>query len=156
MGQTKRWLERQEATGVRLGLLEADLVACELCVTDEGLRLFVSRGPKHDQCDFCGATQAHGLQVIDLFEYMVSKLEAEWEDPNDSVGWSGRDGGWVGAKVLDTWDLLANIDDPFESDELRDLFLSAVDRQWCQRDPYSLTPYGAEPIIINSFLPLVT
>lgn len=61
--------------------------------------------------------------------------------PNDEgVGWDSIEGGWQGACVYDTYDLLQD-EVALEVDEDL-LFIDIIDLipsyEWCQRDPYAL------------------
>jgi hypothetical protein len=141
VGSLKDWQLAHDEMGFSIGIGDAYRLVCDHCIDDPSLKLAVSRYGPIPQCDFCGATGRHGLDVDRLFSFMASCIANEWEDPIRQVGWSRRDGGWVGVDVIDTWDLLEMIGDPFANDELRELFTASFDHEWCQRNPYSLAPH---------------
>ena len=99
--------------------------------------VFVSRNGPIQQCDFCARTDTLGLQVGCLFHYMAGCLRAEWDDPNNAVA---REGGRFGQDphIIDSDDLLDELDHPLENEALQREFVGAFDRLWCQRDPCRL------------------
>ena len=76
------------------------------------------------------------MTVGDLFHYMAGCLTAEWDDPINEVGW---DKGFDSfERILDSDDLLGAVDDPLKNEDLYWEFVSAFQRQWCQRSQYRL------------------
>lgn len=64
-------------------------------------------------------------------------------DPNnEGVGWDGREGGWQGVSVIDTFSLINDeLYDELEMDieQLKeDILNSLSDQEWCRLDPYGL------------------
>ncbi|MBA7686096.1 hypothetical protein ES703_94535 [subsurface metagenome] len=57
------------------------------------------------------------------------------------MGWESREGGWQGATVYSSDELIrCEIEELWESNEqvIDDIVCSMIDREWCQRDPYGL------------------
>lgn len=108
---------------------------CDGCIGDPALAVYVGRLGPIEVCDFCGAVPANGTRLNELFRYMAGCLRAEWDDPANGVGWEG---GWVGARVIDTHDLLEELDEPLEHPEVRQAFVDAFQHEWCQLNPYGL------------------
>jgi hypothetical protein len=131
----KRELERQQELGFSLTC--PDDPVCSKCIEDVALRQFVSGHAQIDECGFCGESGPHGLSLGGLFEYMSGCLHDDYDDPLNEVAW---DGGWASANVFDSDELLARLDEPLGHPRLRDAFVSAFDREWCQANPHGL-PY---------------
>ena len=132
MGHVKRWMEKQDESGFRSDRYFDDV--CEGCIGDPALAVFVSRNGPITKCDFCDSTESNGMTVGDLFHYMAGCLTAEWDDPINEVGW---DKGFDSfERILDSDDLLGAVDDPLKNEDLYWEFVSAFQRQWCQRSPY--------------------
>lgn len=138
MGFAKRMMEDQLGHGFLLR--EQHLSVCFRCVDDESLCLFASRFPLIEKCDFCGACGLSGLPLETLFKYVAECLAAEWDDPLNCVGWEG---GWIGASVIDSSELLLALGEPFANEGLREVFVEAFEREWCQRNPYGLLYHEA-------------
>lgn len=131
----KRSLEEQDANGFYTGRYFDDV--CKHCVGDAALAVFVGRNGPIEKCDFCGRTDTLGMQVGGLFRYMDGCLHSEWEDPNNSMPWER---GFVqGPDIIDSDDLLGQLDHPLGNEDLHWEFVRAFERLWCQRNPYRLT-----------------
>ena len=137
MGFVKQLLGEQDESGFRTDRYSDDV--CARCISDAALAVFVSRHGPIQQCDFCDRTDTQGMQVGSLFHYMASCLRAEWDDPDNAVAWEG---GWFvqGPRIIDSDDLLGELDHPLENEALQSEFVFAFDHLWCQRDPYRLDP----------------
>ena len=134
MGHVKRWMEEQDDSGFRSDRYFDD--ACDGCIGDPALGVFVSRSGPIDRCDFCGATEALGMTVGALFHYMSACLGTEWDDPINEVGWDKGFDSFV--QVLDSDELLEAVDEPLLNEDLRQEFAFSFQHQWCHRDPYRL------------------
>ena len=73
----------------------------------------------------------------EVVDFMLEGINSEYDDPNNCVGWEG---GWQGADVFDSQDLITDmIGLDISSEELYDdIILALGDQEWCQRDPYGL------------------
>ena len=132
-------IEQQECG---FSLDEPGRLVCPSCIADEGLRQFVSR-LQHlgdDRCDFCGGPGPHGLDLQELFRYMAEAIRDEWGDPYHQAAWDQEDEAYVAVWTLDSDDLLAKLDEPLANDDLREAFVAAFQHDWCQADPYRLSP----------------
>jgi hypothetical protein len=139
MGLAKRMRDEQLEAGFVLD--DPWREVCPSCIDDEALKLHVARCGAIESCDFCGGPGPAGMRLEDLFKYMSGCLAAEWDDPANGVGWDSREGGWQGARVIDSDDLLWDLGGPLGNDELRAAFVGAFDGEWCQRNPYGLEPH---------------
>jgi len=137
MGLAKRLMEEQEANGFSTNRGSDNV--CRLCIDDPALADFVARD-RISTCDFCGSTNKLGMAVGDLFRYMNECLRAEWDDPIHMVAWEG---GFVPppSGLFDSEDLLDMVDEPLLHEDLRQEFIIAFDRMWCQQNPYGLEPW---------------
>lgn len=134
MGFAKRQIEAQVEYGFFTS--RAFELVCEHCIEDEDLARFASRLGPIGTCTFCGRNEVLGTDVGTLFRYMSCCLRAEWDDPLNEVGW---DQGWDPfVTILDSDDLLSDLDDPLRHPDLRTLFVTSFDHNWCQRGPYRL------------------
>ena len=135
MGLTKRRLEAQQEAGFFLSGPWRGI--CPACIEDEALKAFVASHADIERCDFCSSESPTGVGFEELFEYMAECLASEWDDPVNKVGWNGREGGWQGADIIDSYELLHHVDDPFAASELDDVFAAAFEHEWCRLHPYS-------------------
>ncbi len=121
-----------------------DKYVCDDCLPERGVAAFILANAVENECDYCHRTAASpfAAPIDDVIGHIVDGIESEWEDPNGSMAWDGREGGWQG-DYTDSYDLLTSgeLDISIEIEELFDDILSTIlDRQWCQIDPYSLSP----------------
>lgn len=120
-------------------------VVCAGCIGDQDLRQWIMgiNGPRG--CDACRRRDAPTCQLSALCHHMSRRLSRYWAMAADYVGYCTADGGYIGAPVWDTYDLLRDevcLDLPRDSSSA--LFLEIVDRLpdhvWCQVDPYNVGP----------------
>jgi hypothetical protein len=142
VGQAKRMMEEIEDRGWS----GCDQHVCPDCVLDDRLKHLIREQATAATCDYCGrSTQGTGLAApVDvLLDAVVQGLRSEYEDPVQGVTWDSREGGWQGAKVHDTDELLMDLDITEDGDLFVDLCRAIQVEQWCQRDPYAAAPHEA-------------
>ena len=96
---------------------------CSDCIEDYGLKNFILENAESNECSYSGKQNRHSKIATDINEVIIFLLEcikSEWGDPNDEgVSWISREGGWVSAPVIDTYDLLADkLEIGFNNDEV--------------------------------------
>lgn len=135
LGQAKHFAIEEEERGF---YSVGDKFVCPSCIGDEDLGTFIRANGDIDECSYCDSRRSKVVRFDELMGFVLECVSQEYGDPNElCVGWEK---GWVG-KVIDTYDLLDELDIPFESMELRDDFLSSLsDREWCEIDFYQLSP----------------
>ena len=83
---------------------------CSDCIEDYALKKFILENAESNECSYCGKQNRHSKIAADINEaikFILEGINTEWGDPNDEgVGWNSREGGWISARVIDTWDLL--------------------------------------------------
>ena len=109
---------------------------CQHCMDDPPLAAFVAGHGPIEQCGFCGRTDVLGSELGELFHYMSECLRAEWDDPNNEVGWDHGFHDFI--PIIDSNELLWELDRPLGNEELHKEFVSAFEHGWCQADPYRL------------------
>lgn len=112
---------------------------CHECFEDEGLINFIKRNGESGNCDYCDNKKIIVHQIAEVIDYINSSLFIEYEHPADCMGWNGREGGWQGSTVYDSYEILDHVDIGASSDTLFDTIASNLpSEEWCQRDPYQL------------------
>ncbi|MEJ7765159.1 MAG: HEPN-associated N-terminal domain-containing protein [Acidimicrobiales bacterium] len=137
------WKDRQiEQMEAGFSLDQPDRLVCPDCISDQALRLFVSRVALigDDVCGFCGGPGPHGFELQELFIYMAGTIAAEWGDPYHQAAWDQEDQDYVAVGILDSDGLLAELGEPLAHEDLRAAFIAAFQHEWCQADPYRLSP----------------
>lgn len=140
MGFAKReWMEEIERGFRYIG----DKCVCSNCFEDYAIKEFIKENAESQTCDYCSATNDEliAAEIDKVIAFIVDGIRSEWGDPNDEgVSWESREGGWQGAEVLDSYDLIErlNIMDEVGCELFNDIFHSISDNAWCQRDPYGL------------------
>lgn len=122
----------------------SDTYVCSRCFKDYGLKKFIDENAKYSECSFCGKWSKKKNIAIDINDFIIYLLECihtEWGDPNDEgVGWGSREGGWISAKVIDTYDLFFDeLELEVKHEALRGILVQTlIDKEWCQKDPHGL------------------
>jgi DNA-directed RNA polymerase subunit RPC12/RpoP len=122
----------------------SDIYVCSRCLEEYGLKEYISENAEYDECSYCGKWSKKkkiAIHINDFISYFLECLDSEWGNPVDEgVGWESREGGWISAKVIDSYDLINDeLELDINHDELKDLLIQTLfDREWCQKDPHGL------------------
>ncbi len=117
---------------------------CDRCFRDVDVRAFVRGNAKAIRCSYCGRRRSYpsAAPMNAVIAFIVEGLKSEYGDPsNGCVPWESAEGGWQ-LPVWDTYDLFVDQLGEFPSSRQAvkdDLLWSFGDRQWCQRNPFSLS-----------------
>ena len=150
MSWVKRQLERQMAEGWHSS---GDKYVCPKCFEDCAIRRFIRKAATSGQCSYCERTSKKPIAVglDEVLSFISAGLHREYEDPNNCVPWETAEGGWQ-LPVEDTYDLFVDLGFGDCPDKLFDDLTHAFsDRQWAQRDPFSLRPSDALRFTWESF-----
>lgn len=120
-----------------------DKHVCAECFNDYAIKEFINKNADEKKCSYCSneSDEPIAIALAEVVDFICQGINAEWENPVQSMGWDGREGGWQGATVYDSEELVRyQIEELFETNEkvLDDIAYSMIDREWCQRDPYGL------------------
>jgi hypothetical protein len=137
MGMAKRQLENGY---ISLG----EKYVCRECINDYAIQDFIEGELEEDICSYCGKTSNSGpiaAKIDNIINFIIHGIQSEWDDPRNCMSWESKEGGWIGAEVLDIYDLLFyTIGLEIDNDELRDdIAQSILQDEWCKADPYGLT-----------------
>jgi len=141
MGYAKeKWIRR---TALGYGQVP-DKYVCADCFEDYAIREFIKKNTVEKECSYCARKSkspiATELEIV--VDFICQGINTEWEDPVGSMGWEGAEGGYQGARVIDSDELIRyEIEELENTNEavLDDIVLSLVGgHDWCQKDPYGL------------------
>jgi hypothetical protein len=115
---------------------------CDECFDDYAIKEFIKENASIKECDYCGKSSKESeiaTSLHEIVEFMLEGIRYEWDEPGNCVGWEG---GWVGAEVIDKYDLiLEQLELEIENQQLFDDIVRSINiPEWCQRDPYNLPP----------------
>jgi hypothetical protein len=119
-----------------------DKYVCTQCFSDYAIKEFIGENAVDKKCSYCSneSNEPIAAPLEEVVEFIREGIETEWDNPVNCVGWESAEGGWMGARVIDSYDLiyeeLEELQDTNE-DLLNDIIYS-LDQEWCQRDPYGL------------------
>lgn len=122
----------------------SDLFACDKCFENYDIKKYISDNSKNYKCSFCNRKTIKkpiSIHINDFFIYLLECISSEWGDPNDEgVGWESKEGGWISARVINTWDLIFDeLGIEINHKDLQELIVQTLtDREWCQKDPHGL------------------
>ncbi len=116
---------------------------CSDCFEDSAIKQFIEDYSNSNQCSYCDSkkpnTKACDFEKVVV--HVLNSIKCEWGEASDEgVGWESREGGWLGASVYNTYDLLYDelALEVEHEDILSDLNSSIIMGPWCKRDPYGL------------------
>lgn len=139
MGYAKeQWIRR---TALGYGDVP-DKYVCADCLEDYAIREFIKENAVEKECSYCRRKSkspiAAKLEIV--VDFICQGINTEWEDPVESMAWESAEGGYQGARVIDSDELIRyEIEELFNTNEaiLDDIVLSLVgSHDWCQKDPY--------------------
>lgn len=122
------------------GYNDSNRYVCAECVEEDYLSDFINEfGParedgKEVECSYCGQLPTVPLETV--LRLIVNGLKTEYDMPENGVAWESAEGGWIGATVWDTWDLLQQFgigDQP-----LADIVNAILIEAWSDKNPYAL------------------
>ena len=149
MGGTKRQLEEQSERG----WTSSECRVCSSCVADYALREELQEYEVRGQgpCLACGQDLSAPFDI--LLDVFVDGIKFLYDDALNSVPYVSSEGGFVGAPVEDTWDLIDRFWDMFEDESsdkiIQELRLHIADITWVdRRDP----DYGPEALLDAAWL----
>ncbi len=121
---------------------------CPDCIDDYAIQEFIRNNAVENECSYCAKSsdQEIAAPLDEVVDFMLDGISSEWDDPANCMGWEG---GWVGAEVIDSDELIrerVGLDSSNE-DVLEDIVRGMPDQEWCQRDPYGLR--GEEALIFG-------
>lgn len=134
MGGAKREYEER----IERGWGRSDARVCAACIEDDSLREAVRAEETDTQgaCTFCGGEASAPFDG--LLEVFADGINFLYDDALNSVPYVSAEGGFVGARVWDTWDLLEDFHDCFESsvsDKIIGELRACTDmKHWVDRD----------------------
>jgi hypothetical protein len=141
MGHAKeQWIRR---TALGYGNVP-DKYACPDCFGDYAIREFIKENAVEKRCSYCDRKSkvpiAAELELV--VDFICQGINTEWEDPLQSMFYNGEEGGYHGARVITSDELIK-----YEIEELRNTNEEVLDdivssfagnHDWCQKDPYGL------------------
>ena len=108
MGRVKAFLEEHDFYPI------SDTYVCGRCFDNLDLKEYISENAEYDECSYCGKSKKKkhiAININDFISYLLECISAEWGNPNDEgVGWESKEGGWISAKVIDTYDFVITTD----------------------------------------------
>jgi HEPN superfamily RES-like protein/RES domain-containing protein len=119
-----------------------DKYACADCFEDPALKNFVRSNASSPTCDFCGASSENELaaSITDIATHIDECLRSEYAEAVDGVSWDSGEGGWQGAMIWNTDELLEEVGLELPNDssgELREALLDALpSTDWSEGEPY--------------------
>ena len=101
-----------EKTKLEDGYRSVGGTICSGCFTDYGIKNFIEDNVSSNECSYCSScgpnTKACDFKSLTL--HILNSIKTEWGHPsNEGVGWESREGGWQGALVYDTYDLIYDV-----------------------------------------------
>jgi hypothetical protein len=116
---------------------------CAGCFRDDDIQAFIRSNADSNACDFCRRRSRSRLiaaPLDEVFDFMFTAVERDFDRAVNALGWDGEDGGYQGAH-WDSQELLEEIglELPNDDGRLFDILTECLgDEVWCQRHPYSL------------------
>ena len=135
---------------------------CSRCINEPSLAKYIEENASEEQCSYCSYRGTawewpRAMDLDELLKHVRERIEVEYEDAGNSVGWESREGGFL-LSTMDGYELLGEACPDWDprSEQLRDdLADEFMDTQWVHKDPYSLTEEEAWNMSWTDFVRLV-
>lgn len=112
---------------------------CSRCFGDKAIKDFIIANSELEDCKFCNRKNLKVCDLGEVIDFINGCLHKEFTDPNNGgVGWNGREGGWVGATIYDSHEILEEVGLDADGDLFEEIANNLPNEQWCKRDPYGL------------------
>jgi len=116
---------------------------CAKCIKDDALGRIITSNACSKKCTYCGRQSqkpiAADLDIVN--EHIAECITREYIDPAEELPWDGREGGYQGGTVYDSWELLEEVELFIENEELQEDIIYSFDQDiWCKRDGQILSP----------------
>ena len=126
--------------------LAHDKAVCDECVGDDLLKLYIRSNAEYSKCSYCKREDINAIaaNVNDFMEHICQCFLMEWDNPNNCIGYDGREGGYQAAGYENGYEFGIRVAEEIgvESDELvEDIQQAFGNEDWCERDPYGLRPH---------------
>lgn len=119
-----------------------DKYVCAECFSDYAIKEFIEQNAFNKKCSYCSreSDEPIAAPLEEVIEFIREGLETEWDNPVNCVGWESAEGGWMGARVIDSYELVTEeIEELWDTNpNVLDDIIYSLDQEWCQRDPYGL------------------
>jgi len=143
MGYYKnRMIEEQE---LGINFVDGKFV-CPDCFEDYSIKSFILTELCWNSCDYCGNKSNIPIAAClnDVLRFMAEGINKRWEDPANSVAYCSAEGGYQGAEIIDTPDMIDyELQLNLDNNLLRNDLITALGPTncWCKKDPYGLWPH---------------
>lgn len=114
------------------------MIVCASCFDDYAIKDLIKFHGKSKECSYCDRDNIIACSLDIVVAHIVESIESEWDDPaNAGVGWEG---GWMGASIVSTYELLTGeLELEINNDNLlSDINSAILNTDWCKKSPYSL------------------
>jgi hypothetical protein len=119
-----------------------DKYVCAECFSDYAIKEFIKQNAFNEKCSYCSNESCKPIAapLEEVIEFIREGLETEWDNPVNCVGWESAEGGWMGARVIDSYELVTVEIEELQgsNQDVLDDISYILDQEWCQRDPYGL------------------
>jgi hypothetical protein len=136
MSWSKRQLERQMDEGwASVG----EKWVCPQCFEDYAIRRFIRENADSAFCTYCGRQfqKPFAAEMDEVLAFIAAGLSREFEDAEHCIPWESAEGGWQ-LPVDDAFDLFDELALSESQAVCDDLIRAFSDRQFAQKDPFSL------------------
>ncbi len=123
--------------------MSQDKYVCADCFTDPFIKNFINANSFDEKCSYClnESDEPIAASLEEVVGFIREGIETEWDNPVNCVGWESAEGGWMGANVIDSYELVHDEIEELYHDTKTDILddiAFELDQEWCQRDPYGL------------------
>lgn len=148
MGFYKNLQDSQSPYGF---LYMGDKYVCSNCFSDYAIKKFIKDYADEEICSYCGTRSKETIaaHLSEVIKFVMEGIISEYSDPDDeNMEYDSDEGGYLGevyhtsaifedeiAPVIENEDLISDISD------------SLINKLWCKKDYYWLSPY--QKLIFN-------
>ncbi|WP_097006987.1 HEPN-associated N-terminal domain-containing protein [Lacrimispora amygdalina] len=136
------YLKNKQIEYQERGYSSIDSIICTSCVGDHAIKSFIRNIGTKNKCDYCSKIRKC-CKLEDLIGHIVESIRFEFEDATGCMHWEGKEGGFIGARTYDNYNMVFDKLSPEMGIEdeavLTDIYKTLNDSiEWCDKDPYAL------------------
>ena len=116
---------------------------CPRCINERSLAEYIEENASEYECTYCEEARERpsAMDLDELLRHMRERIEMEYEDAANSVGYESREGGYQ-LPTMDAYELLNEVAPDWDpgSERLRDdIAAEFMETPWVHKHPYSPT-----------------
>jgi len=154
------WKNRQIEEFDRGFKYTGEKFVCYDCIGNDYIKDYIKENATQTFCSYCKRNENKNISIHldELLEIIMDGVKSEYDDPKNCMGWVSSEGGWLGAKTYDNFDILDIYEAELEIENnklIEDIRESIISDEWCEENPYGPREYEEHISDWNKFCEII-